>query len=1818
MRILISTLCFVMLSLSLVYGQEVVYEGELSDRDGGDNLSGVQVKAFANGSETYSTTTGRRGEYVVKLPVGKVYTIKYMKNGYVTKTMRVDVTGVNEEDLPIGGNIMPPVDIDLFTTKESVDFSFLEEEPVVTWEYDNRNLIMDWDRKVYNNMKKRIDDLLAEAENKEKEEKENDAKYNSLIKEADSFYNDEEYEQALAKYEAALQVPGKQTEEHPNNRLIEIENLLQEIAEKELEEKQSDQAYQNLISAADNLAINKEYDKAISKYEEALKLKPGEQYPLDKINEVSAAKKAAQEQKEYDQLIKQGDELFGQNNLESARDKYTNAAKLFQDESYPKEQLQKIQDKLDTEKAIKENKQKYDDAIAEADRLFEEEKYEQSIVKYKKAVEYDDTVDYPKDRIKLSEQKLAEQQEKERNKEKVDALVKEADILANSKQYEKAITKYDEALALTSTPEIEQKKQNTVQKLEALKNEKEKTEKIEKLLISAKESFEAGSYKNALDVYNEVLSMDQANTKAIEGAEKSKLALKKKEEEESLNEEFDQLVSNADQLYTNKKWIEAEKMYVAAKDLIDDDSHVNERLVSVRKTISENEALAEQEEEIRNLLDQAARQKSDEKWDEAIASYEEVLAIKADHSEAKTLLNETKNLKEEWIANKENQEKFDKLKTEGDQLFAQQKWEQAKGKYQAAKDVKASSEVDGQLKIIEQELSKLSSAKEKDEKYNEAMAAASSFEKDEEYKKAIDKYKDALAYKEGDAEATNKIKELQQKIKSLENEAEKEEKYLAAIEKGKAAFDDEDYSAAIKFYDDALELKPMDPEALRLKRVSKTELDQLSSQEEQFQKLLSEAKEEKDNEQLEVAKDLYVQARQMKPKDPIPQTAIVEIDELLRQREEALAEQSEQEKIDQDYQNKLDLAEVAAQNFKYEKAIDHLKEASRIKPEEDYPRKKINEYQALIDQIEAQNDIEKRFDDAIRKADKAFMNKKYNESIDLYAQALKIKKNDDYAKSQIQKAEDALNILENNSLDAEFNAIVAKANEAFDNEEYEKALTRYEEALMIKSDDTFAKDRRDETKQIIEDLANEEVLNSEKDKEFQKLIIEADDLFDNKQYIDAKDKYEAALEIKQNNAHAIRREQESIEKAKEKVNTGDEERYQKIVSKADEYFDEENYDKATSLYERALSLRSYDKYPKAKIAEIKAILSKPEKPEVNLEYLGEEEDISILEGQALLEEAKRKRQSMKQESVQGIIRKNEENFEAKTLDDYNERLDYQNEIVRISDKRATGHSDEVKQRLDIASQIDDDMFSISKQRMQENKFERGSILRQNERITYISDDYSATHKEKATAHLINADKIDEIAIQRDAQSLAESTNDRIDIQNTHEELEEIVDNKRDDYQRAIVMRKENEQKVDEIQKGKEIRTFEEINDNYAKLQRIEDQATLAELKKSESTAEKQAVNRQLNEDIALLEGNLKRKGLHEKQEVYAENLKVDGQLTKALDQYKETQAENDKSRKETVENIKKIEAGQDEMSILANKKKTDEIRKTVEYSENIRELEQEGYREMKEDLLAINKEVKSQEEMLQRAARVKAEEKNKQREETVENIKKIEAGQDEMSILANKEKTEEIRKTVEYSENVRELEKEGHREMKEDLLAINEEVKSQEEMLERAARVKAQEKYKQREETINEIDLTESKVASARKGKDEKTKQNHESVKAIEASIDVAHGIKSEAEEKEKQKTQKYLEELEEKDFNYTSEIANSLGDEYPEGVSQKTFVTYDKKNLPIKIVTRRIVVQNGRGEVYIRVQNTRSAATFSKNGNPISEMAWVKATENENLEKHY
>ena len=93
-----------------------------------------------------------------------------------------------------------------------------------------------------------------------------------------------------------------------------------------------------------------------------------------------------------------------------------------------------------------------------------------------------------------------------------------------------------------------------------------------------------------------------------------------------------------------------------------------------------------------------------------------------------------------------------------------------------------------------------------------------------------------------------------------------------------------------------------------------------------------------------------------------------------------------------------------------------------------------------------------------------------------------------------------------------------------------------------------------------------------------------------------------------------------------------------------------------------------------------------------------------------------------------------------------------------------------------------------------------------------------------------------------------------------------------------------------------------------------------------------------------------------------------------------------------------------------------------------------------------------------------------------------------------------------------------------------------------------------------------------------------------------------------KHETTKLLDDMASNKIQFNETIANTLGDEFPEGVSQQSYLIKDKDGYPQKVSTRRIVVTNGRGEVYLRIQ-TRNAVTYTKNGQSITEASLLKST---------
>ena len=84
----------------------------------------------------------------------------------------------------------------------------------------------------------------------------------------------------------------------------------------------------------------------------------------------------------------------------------------------------------------------------------------------------------------------------------------------------------------------------------------------------------------------------------------------------------------------------------------------------------------------------------------------------------------------------------------------------------------------------------------------------------------------------------------------------------------------------------------------------------------------------------------------------------------------------------------------------------------------------------------------------------------------------------------------------------------------------------------------------------------------------------------------------------------------------------------------------------------------------------------------------------------------------------------------------------------------------------------------------------------------------------------------------------------------------------------------------------------------------------------------------------------------------------------------------------------------------------------------------------------------------------------------------------------------------------------------------------------------------------------------------------------------------------------------------FDDKAANSIGSLYPEGVTQEQFNKNDDKGSLLAVVTRRIVVKNGYGQIYTRTQ-TKDFITYSKNGAASTETVWQRETQDAKLKKN-
>lgn len=476
--------------------------------------------------------------------------------------------------------------------------------------------------------REQIDKIRGIFADREKAQK----NYKKMIAKADRLFRKKKYEDAKVSYAEALEID--KTQEYPQEQIAEIEQLLKQLFEKGKEEE----LYKENIAKADSLFDNEEWKYAREQYVLASNLNPEKRYPQYKISEIDFKIKEEEEKKrlvaqlkknpekedrtyaqidlskvkeqvpikrdEYEKSVNKGDEAFAKRDWTQARMHYFNALKEKPSHEYLNARIETIDERIADQKSKNERDAQYGKLLKKADDFFKEEKWEEALAGYKKAMEESPKESYPRNQIvrieKHFQDDLDKQQEKEKNA-KFERLLQQAEELYAAKKLSEALEVYEEARELfPANKEVPLKIGAITEVLSKQVLTAEREKEFQKHLQNARKSADENdwipaiaSYKKALFVYD----VDSVRLQ-LEKSREAAMAERKKSIDDFENKQrreyqsiFDKNVANGDYAFSRKNYLSAKIYYEKAESLKPKDL---ELLDKIRNTLV---LLKEQEQE---------------------------------------------------------------------------------------------------------------------------------------------------------------------------------------------------------------------------------------------------------------------------------------------------------------------------------------------------------------------------------------------------------------------------------------------------------------------------------------------------------------------------------------------------------------------------------------------------------------------------------------------------------------------------------------------------------------------------------------------------------------------------------------------------------------------------------------------------------------------------------------------------------------------------------------------------------------------------------------------------------------------------------------------------------------------------------------------------------------------------------------------------------------------------------------------------------------------------------------------------------------------
>ena len=549
--------------------------------------------------------------------------------------------------------------------------------------------------------------------------------------------------------------------------------------------------------------------------------------------------------------------------------------------------------------------------------------------------------------------------------DKYDAAIAKADKAFAQSEWEFAKQFYQEAA--TVKPAETYPKTKLTELETRLANEKKYTVAMEK----GNTAMTAKDYTLAKTAFNEALTAKPNDAAAKAKIAEADAALAELTKQKELDTKYAAQVAAADKLMVAKKWVDAKTSYTEASKLKPNEAYPKDKIAEADKMIAEEEAKKAADKELNDKYNAALAQGdklfAEKKWPEAKAAYGEASTLKPAELTPKNKIKEIEALEkaeaDKAAAEKALTEKYNAAISKGDAAFGAKNLAEAKTAYAEASTLKPQEaypkdkikEIDG---LIAADNQRKADEKALNDKYNAALTKGSTALAAKKYTDAQAAYTEAAGLKPGEELPKTKLAEVEQLIAQDEaaKAAEKalNDKYTAAIQKGDTEFGNKQYDAAKAAYTEALSLKPNEAyPTSKLKEIAaaeKAEADRLAKEQElngKYAAAVSKGDDAFAASDWAAAKTAYTEAASLKPAEAHPKNRLLEIEGKLKAEADQKAAAAA---LDKKYTDAMALGDKHLAAKKYTEAKTAYAEAAGLKPNESLPKDKM----AQVDQLLAQ------------------------------------------------------------------------------------------------------------------------------------------------------------------------------------------------------------------------------------------------------------------------------------------------------------------------------------------------------------------------------------------------------------------------------------------------------------------------------------------------------------------------------------------------------------------------------------------------------------------------------------------------------------------------------------------------------------------------------------------------------------------------------------------------------------------------------------------------------------------------------------------------